>query len=52
VFARVGDLWTASALTENDTLALPEIGIELPIAECYLGLDLSPPTETEAQTHA
>ena len=52
VFARIGDLWTASALTENDTLAMPEIGIELPIAECYLGLDLSPPTEAETEAQA
>jgi len=51
VFARLGELWTASALTENDTLAMPEIGIELPIVECYLGLELSAPTggETQAQ---
>ena len=51
VFARLGDMWTASALTENDTLSMPEIGIELPLAECYLGLDLSAPTGegTEAQ---
>ena len=25
VFARVGEFWTASALTENDTLMMPEI---------------------------
>ena len=51
MFARLGDMWTASALTENDTLSMPEIGIELPLAECYLGLDLSAPTGegTEAQ---
>jgi Uma2 family endonuclease len=52
VFARFGDLWTASALTENDMLPMPEIGIELPIAECYLGLDLSPPTEAETEAQA
>jgi Uma2 family endonuclease len=51
VFARLGEVWTATALTENDTLVMPEIGIELPLAECYLGLDLSAPTGegTEAQ---
>jgi len=48
VLARVGELWTVSALTENDTLVMPEIGIELPIAECYLGLDMSAPTEAQA----
>ena len=51
VFARLGEIWTATALTEQDTVVMPEIGIELPLAECYLGLDLSAPTgeETEAQ---
>ena len=27
--------WTATALTEGDTLALPELGIEVPVAEFY-----------------
>jgi Uma2 family endonuclease len=50
VFARLGEIWTATALTEQDTVVMPEIGIELPLAECYLGLDLSAPSgeETEA----
>ena len=48
VFARVGDLWTASALTENDTLAMPEIGLELPLAECYVGLELSARNNAQA----
>jgi Uma2 family endonuclease len=27
--------WTATALTEGDTLTLPELGIEVPVAEFY-----------------
>ena len=41
VFERRGDLWGGFALTEGDTLQLPEVGIELPLAECYTGLDLA-----------
>ena len=40
VFARDGDRWSATVLIAGDTLALPEIGIELPLDECYAGLDL------------
>lgn len=40
VFLRKGDDWIATALAEGDTLQLPEIGIELPLDECYTGLDL------------
>jgi Uma2 family endonuclease len=41
VFARDGEDedWIATALTEGDMLRLPELGIELPLAECYAGLD-------------
>jgi Uma2 family endonuclease len=38
--------WTATALTEADTLHLPEFGIEIPIAELYDDTDL-PPIEDE-----
>jgi Uma2 family endonuclease len=40
VFARKGEDWIATTLAEGDTLQLPEIGIELPLDECYAGLDL------------
>jgi len=40
VFVRKGEDWMATALAEGDTLQLPEIGIELPLDECYAGLDL------------
>jgi Uma2 family endonuclease len=37
--------WTAATLTEDDTLQLPEIGIEVPIAEFYQDVDLRRPDE-------
>ena len=33
--------WTARALTSEDILRLPEIGIEIPVAELYEDVDLS-----------
>ena len=43
VFARPdGDAaWTAISLTAGDTLPLPEIGIEIPVAELYEDVDLA-----------
>ena len=32
--------WTATTLTADDTLAMPEIGVETPVAELYEGTDL------------
>lgn len=32
--------WRATALTDADNLSLPEVGIEIPVAELYEGLDL------------
>ena len=46
VFAREDDRWVGSLLTGDAVLAMPEIGIELPLGELYEGLDLSqPPNE-------
>jgi Uma2 family endonuclease len=50
VLARKGDDWTATTLIEGDTLALPEIGIELPLIERYAGLDLPRNPDGEAET--
>jgi len=33
--------WTASTLTEDDVLRMEEIGIEVPVAEFYLDVELS-----------
>ena len=39
VFVRQHELWTATALAESDDLAMAEIGIEVPLAEFYSGLE-------------
>ena len=44
VFARQHDEpWTASVLTDGDVLALPEIGIEIPVAGLYAGIPFDEP---------
>ena len=45
VYARAGDTWTVSLAFRGDVPTMPEIGIELPLDELYVGLDLDePPT--------
>lgn len=39
--------WTASTLTSGETLPLPELGIEIPVAELYEDVDFS---SSEAET--
>lgn len=46
VFARRGEDWVATVLIEGDALQLPELGVELPLLECYAGLDF-PGGDTE-----
>ena len=41
VFAREGDRWVGSLLTGEVVLSMPEIGVEVPLAELYEGLDLT-----------
>ena len=38
VYARTGDGWTHEILVGESALALPEIGVELPLAELYEGI--------------
>ena len=38
VYARSGNAWTHEILIEDSVLALPEIGVELPLAELYEGI--------------
>jgi hypothetical protein len=38
VYARAGDAWTHEILVAGSILALPEIGVELPLAELYEGI--------------
>jgi len=46
VYARGGGDWKHEILIEDSILALPEIGVEMPLAELYEGLVL------EADLHA
>ncbi|HEY4250123.1 MAG TPA: Uma2 family endonuclease [Roseomonas sp.] len=39
VFARAGDDWAGHVLAEGEVLHMPEIGIEVPLAELYDGID-------------
>ena len=41
VFTRTGDDWVGHILADDAVLAMPEIGIEVPLAELYDGLDFS-----------
>jgi Uma2 family endonuclease len=38
VYARAGETWTHDILIAGSILALPEIGVELPLAELYEGI--------------
>jgi len=40
VLVRRGDDWLTSALTAEDVLRMPEIGVELPLAGIYAGAEL------------
>ncbi len=49
-FSRKGADWVSEIVTDEGLLPMPEIGVELPLAERYLGIDLTePPEESEAQ---
>ena len=50
VFTHRDNDWIATALTEGDTLHMPEIDVEITIDEFYAGLDYSTPAETEPST--
>jgi Uma2 family endonuclease len=47
VFARAGDDWVGHVMSGDVVLAMPEIGIEVPLAELYEGVDFAP---TEPQS--
>jgi hypothetical protein len=42
MFERVGEDWTDRLLSADSLLRMPEIGIEVPMAELYEGVDLAP----------
>ena len=45
MFVREGERWVGLLLTGDAVLTMPEIGIEIPLAELYDGIDLSTPTQ-------
>ena len=47
-YTRAGAVWTHEILTADSVLALPEIGLELPLAELYEGLTFE--TDEDSQT--
>jgi hypothetical protein len=47
MFERAGDDWVGHLLAADSILRLPEIGIEVPLAELYEGVDLTPDGITE-----
>ena len=48
MFERSGGDWVGHILTAASVIRMPEIGIELPLAELYDGLDLAEPSEDAA----
>ena len=45
MFERVGEDWLGRILGADAVIAMPEIDIEIPLAELYEGLDLTSPTD-------
>ena len=41
-----GDAWRAGTLTDADVLCMPEIGIEIPVAEFYEDVEFPDAAET------
>jgi Uma2 family endonuclease len=44
MFERIGDDWVGHVLGADSTLRMPEIEVEVPIAELYDGVELMPPS--------
>jgi Uma2 family endonuclease len=47
MFERVGDDWVGHLLAADSMLRMPEIGLEVPLAELYEGIDLTLATTAE-----
>jgi Uma2 family endonuclease len=45
--ASANEDWTATALTAEDTLRMPEIAAEIPVAEFYEGVELATPADDD-----
>ncbi len=46
IYARDGDKWVRSTVINEGLLNIPEIGVEVPLAEVYADLDVPPLEET------
>ena len=42
MFERIGDDWVGHILSRDAVIAMPEIGIAVPLVELYDGIDLTP----------
>jgi Uma2 family endonuclease len=42
---RLEQAWQSTPLTADGVLAMPEIGVSLPLAECYAGVEIGDPPE-------
>ncbi|MCB8874059.1 Uma2 family endonuclease [Acidisoma silvae] len=49
VFRRQGEDWLSEVLLDGAVLSMPEIGIDIPLAEFYADIDLSPPPESQME---
>ncbi|MGH6797941.1 MAG: Uma2 family endonuclease [Roseiarcus sp.] len=47
VYSRVGEGWTFDILSDGAVLSMPEIGVELPLAELYEGLVFEPQNDAD-----
>ena len=47
VFARAGDDWVGHVISGDAVVSMPEIGIELPLAELYEGVEFAPAQNEE-----
>lgn len=50
VFVRAGDDWVGHILGAEATLAMPEIGIDVPLAEFYEGMEFETPAQPAQET--
>jgi Uma2 family endonuclease len=49
MFQRIGGDWIGHMLGADAIIAMPEIGIEVPVAELYRGVDLAPAPTAEVE---
>jgi Uma2 family endonuclease len=52
VFSRAGDNWITDILLDDAVLAMPEISLNVRLAELYEGIEVKPPQDTEDNPQA